>query len=223
MRCDALQDDLVDYVAQELGNEDGILVVDETGFLKKGQSSAGAGAKGPRWYEWSAFPCCPGGCLASVHCYCAAASATASWLITCAMPRVERHSMYWFRLPACAGPLRNASKRPREKSDWISTKCAAGMPGIGTSRCRCLSNVTCLAESSHGVPGGSHGLHSCPWTKVAGSRGHLRKFPRKFRVNFLTHTRARGREVPDHPAVRRSSSLGAVLAGMKTCAIDGIE
>jgi hypothetical protein len=39
--CDALRDDLVDYLVQELGDEDGILVVDETGFLKKGQSSAG--------------------------------------------------------------------------------------------------------------------------------------------------------------------------------------
>jgi SRSO17 transposase len=39
--CDAVRDDLVDYLAQELGDEDGILVVDETGFLKKGQSSAG--------------------------------------------------------------------------------------------------------------------------------------------------------------------------------------
>jgi SRSO17 transposase len=39
--CDALRDDLVDYLAQELGDDDGVLVVDETGFLKKGQSSAG--------------------------------------------------------------------------------------------------------------------------------------------------------------------------------------
>lgn len=39
--CDALRDDLVDYLAQELGDEDGVLVVDETGFLRKGQSSAG--------------------------------------------------------------------------------------------------------------------------------------------------------------------------------------
>jgi SRSO17 transposase len=39
--CDAVRDDLVDYIAQELGDEDGILVVDETGFLKKGVHSAG--------------------------------------------------------------------------------------------------------------------------------------------------------------------------------------
>lgn len=29
------------YVADHLGGEDGVLIVDETGFLKKGQSSAG--------------------------------------------------------------------------------------------------------------------------------------------------------------------------------------
>jgi SRSO17 transposase len=39
--CNALRDDLVDYLTQELGDKDGILVVDETGFLKKGQSSVG--------------------------------------------------------------------------------------------------------------------------------------------------------------------------------------
>jgi SRSO17 transposase len=39
--CDAVRDDLVDYIAQELGDEDGVLVVDETGFLKKGVHSAG--------------------------------------------------------------------------------------------------------------------------------------------------------------------------------------
>jgi SRSO17 transposase len=39
--CNAVRDDLVDYVVQELGSEDGVLAVDETGFLKKGRHSAG--------------------------------------------------------------------------------------------------------------------------------------------------------------------------------------
>jgi SRSO17 transposase len=39
--CDAVRGDLVDYLAQELGDEDAILVVDEAWLLKKGQSSAG--------------------------------------------------------------------------------------------------------------------------------------------------------------------------------------
>lgn len=38
---DAVRDDLMDYIAQELGGDAGVLVVDETGFLKKGRCSAG--------------------------------------------------------------------------------------------------------------------------------------------------------------------------------------
>src|SRR3954465_227348 len=34
--ADAVRDDLRDYVAEHLGDEDAVLVVDETGFLKKG-------------------------------------------------------------------------------------------------------------------------------------------------------------------------------------------
>jgi len=39
--ADGLRDDLRDYVAEHLGDPDGVLVVDETGFLKKGVKSAG--------------------------------------------------------------------------------------------------------------------------------------------------------------------------------------
>lgn len=39
--CNAVRDDLIDYIVQELGSEDGVLAVDETGFLKKGRHSAG--------------------------------------------------------------------------------------------------------------------------------------------------------------------------------------
>lgn len=39
--ADAVRDDLADYIAHALGDDDGILVVDETGFLKKGRHSAG--------------------------------------------------------------------------------------------------------------------------------------------------------------------------------------
>lgn len=38
---DLLRDDLRSYVASHLGDRDGILIVDETGFLKKGDRSAG--------------------------------------------------------------------------------------------------------------------------------------------------------------------------------------
>jgi len=38
---DAVRDDLRDYVVEYLGDPGGVLVVDETGFLKKGVKSAG--------------------------------------------------------------------------------------------------------------------------------------------------------------------------------------
>jgi SRSO17 transposase len=38
---DALRNDLRSYVVEKLGDPDGVLVVDETGFLKKGRRSAG--------------------------------------------------------------------------------------------------------------------------------------------------------------------------------------
>lgn len=42
-RCDAdaVRDDLRAYAAEHLGTDGGVLVVDETGFLKKGRLSAG--------------------------------------------------------------------------------------------------------------------------------------------------------------------------------------
>jgi SRSO17 transposase len=39
--ADAVRDDLRAYVADHLGADDAVLVVDETGFVKKGHSSAG--------------------------------------------------------------------------------------------------------------------------------------------------------------------------------------
>src|SRR5436305_3414918 len=39
--ADRVRDDLIDYVREHLGDPDGVLVVDETGFLKKGTRSCG--------------------------------------------------------------------------------------------------------------------------------------------------------------------------------------
>lgn len=41
--ADAVRDDLTGYVSEHLGHPDGVLVVDETGFLKKGTMSVGVG------------------------------------------------------------------------------------------------------------------------------------------------------------------------------------
>jgi SRSO17 transposase len=42
--ADGVRDDIRAYVARHLGSADGVLVVDETGFLKKGTRSAGGAA-----------------------------------------------------------------------------------------------------------------------------------------------------------------------------------
>jgi SRSO17 transposase len=39
--ADAIRDDLRTYLLESLGEPHGVLVLDETGFLKKGRSSAG--------------------------------------------------------------------------------------------------------------------------------------------------------------------------------------
>jgi len=41
--ADTVRDDLQQYVVERLGEKDGVLVIDETGFLKKGTKSAGVG------------------------------------------------------------------------------------------------------------------------------------------------------------------------------------
>src|SRR5262245_25567947 len=39
--ADAVRDDMLEYIAETLGDPHGVLVVDETGFLKKGTHSVG--------------------------------------------------------------------------------------------------------------------------------------------------------------------------------------
>jgi SRSO17 transposase len=51
--ADELRDDLQHYVAERLGEPDGILVLDDTGFLKKGTTSAGV----QRQYSGTAGAC----------------------------------------------------------------------------------------------------------------------------------------------------------------------
>jgi SRSO17 transposase len=45
--ADDVRDDLRDYAAAEIGNAGGVLVPDETGFLKKGSKSAGGSGSTP--------------------------------------------------------------------------------------------------------------------------------------------------------------------------------
>src|SRR5277367_2313114 len=41
--ADALRDIVRDYVVEHLGDDDAVLVIDETGFLKQGKASCGVG------------------------------------------------------------------------------------------------------------------------------------------------------------------------------------
>src|SRR6476661_1581087 len=45
--ADAVRDELLQYAAEHLGTPDGVLIVDETGFLKKGVKSCGVGVLRP--------------------------------------------------------------------------------------------------------------------------------------------------------------------------------
>src|SRR3954462_13390790 len=47
--ADALRDDLRAYVVEQLGDADAVLVLDETGFLKKGTKSGG------QWWKFRAW------------------------------------------------------------------------------------------------------------------------------------------------------------------------
>lgn len=44
--ADDVRDDVRDYVVEHLGTDDGVLIVGETGFLKKGRGSAGVQLSG---------------------------------------------------------------------------------------------------------------------------------------------------------------------------------
>jgi SRSO17 transposase len=100
--------------------------------------SAGHGAKGRRLDDWhdSSWPRPPrpswrGGC------WCAAAAATASWPSMPATGRPAPRWSGWSGWPGSAGPSRRASSRPRTRSAWTTTRCAAGRAGTGTSPWPC--------------------------------------------------------------------------------------
>lgn len=50
---DDIRDDLQEYVADKLGEADGVLIIDDTGFIKKGTTSAGV----QRQYSGTAGAC----------------------------------------------------------------------------------------------------------------------------------------------------------------------
>src|ERR671919_1131919 len=150
-----VRDDLRGYVVEHLGDAQGVLVIDETGFLKKGAKSVGvkrqySGTAGriencqigvflayaaPR--EWAEDPArrVEAGVPEEV------AFQTKPQLAQMMLQRALEAGVpaSWVTgdevyggdrrrcgLPGCVGPLRRALKRPKGKWVWTSTKCAGG-------------------------------------------------------------------------------------------------
>ncbi|MFB7669670.1 transposase, partial [Kitasatospora sp. NPDC056138] len=72
--ADEIRDDLQAYIAEHLGTDDGVLIIDDTGFVKKGTTSAGV----QRQYSGTAGACisitaCSGGVGEMVDHACASA------------------------------------------------------------------------------------------------------------------------------------------------------
>ncbi|SNT44752.1 DDE superfamily endonuclease [Actinacidiphila glaucinigra] len=72
--ADEIRDKLQHYVAERLGEDDGVLIIDDTGFVKKGTTSAGV----QRQYSGTAGACisitaCSGGVGGMVGHVCASA------------------------------------------------------------------------------------------------------------------------------------------------------
>jgi hypothetical protein len=70
-------------------------------------------------------------------CWCAAAAATGSWPSTPATARAKPPCSAWFAWPGRGGRWRKAFSRPRVRSAWTTTRCAAGRAGTGTSPWPC--------------------------------------------------------------------------------------
>jgi SRSO17 transposase len=87
---DGVRDDVRDYVTEHLGETGGVLIVDDTGFVKKGMRSAGV----QRQYSGTAGRTehCPIGCRpGQVRTVRSHGSSSAAWLGRMVVSRVVRH------------------------------------------------------------------------------------------------------------------------------------
>jgi hypothetical protein len=156
---DALREDVRGYVIEQLGDPGGVLVVDETGFLKKGGTSAGVqrqysgtagriencqvgvflayaspkGRQGPARVRLGQGRADPARLAGPGFWLLARRRLTDGELAFSAcfgLTRATLAELVGWRAPA--GRSRSASKPPRTRSAWTTTRSAAGTPGTGT-------------------------------------------------------------------------------------------
>ena len=96
--------------------------------------SAGDGAKGPRVYDWARVALTrPGWPGRGFWLLARRRLGTGSWPTTPASARPAPPWPSWSGWPGAAGRWRSASRPPRTRSAWTTTRSAAMTPGIGTS------------------------------------------------------------------------------------------
>ena len=105
--ADLVRDDLKQYVVEHLGDEDAVLVVDETGFLKKGEKSAGV----QRQYSGTAGRI-ENSQVGVFLAYASGQGAGRCWTGNCTCPRCGRTTGNGGGRPECrrrrySGPSRN--------------------------------------------------------------------------------------------------------------------
>jgi SRSO17 transposase len=110
--------------------------------------SAGAGAKGERFYDWALVqtidtppptPRPP----ATTGCCSAATNAAANWPTTAPTVRPRSASPPWSRSPAPAGRSKSPSSPARNSPAWTNTRSAAGPPGTAGRSWPCSPTPTC--------------------------------------------------------------------------------
>ena len=138
--ADAVRDDLRDYVVEHLGDPDGVLVVDETGFLKKGSKSAGVA----RQYSGTAGRI--ENCQIGVFLAYATAPRRGRFLTgSCTCPRPGPRTATAAGRPGC--PTRSSS---RPSPSW---RCGCS-PGRWTPACRRAGSPAMRSTASTSGSGG---------------------------------------------------------------------
>ena len=112
------------------------------------QISCGDGAKGPRFYDWALIATASPAHHLLVRRPCV--TGEASWRSSPATPRPAPPWPTWSGWPERGGRSRNASRPPRTRPAWTTTRSAATTPGTGTPPCRCSRWPSCRSPPLKG-------------------------------------------------------------------------